>query len=76
VTKPSSDPALADLWRFIRGDADIAEFERWIYARSAELESRLGKQAAVEVLAADYRSPGAVARVREIGSRARKPRLR
>jgi hypothetical protein len=66
VTKLTSDPALSDLWRFIRGDADIAVVEQWIYARSDELESRLGKQAALEVLAADYRSPEAVARVREL----------
>ena len=60
------DPALADLWRFVRGDTDVAVFEQWIYARSEDLESRLGKQAALEVLAADYRSPEAVGRVKEL----------
>ena len=61
-----ADPALDDLWRFIRGDADVAAFEQWIYARTDELESRLGKQAALEVVAANSRSPEAVARVKEL----------
>jgi hypothetical protein len=64
--KQASDAALADLWRFVRGDVDVAAFEQWIYARSDELESRLGEQAALEVLAADYRSPEAMARVKEL----------
>ena len=66
MTKPISDPALADLWRFVRGDGKVATLEQWIYARSDELESRLGKQSALEVLAANYRSPEAVARVKEV----------
>ena len=66
MVAPMSDLALADLWRFIRGDAEVADFERWIYARSDELESRLGKQTALQLLAADYRSPEAVARVKEL----------
>ena len=57
---------LADLWRFVRGDGEVAAFEQWIYAHSDELESRLGEQAALQVLAADYRSPEAVGRVKEL----------
>jgi hypothetical protein len=60
------DAFVANVWWFVRGDAESAEFEQWIYARSNELESCLGKQATLEVLAADYRSPEAVVRVREI----------
>jgi hypothetical protein len=66
VTRPADDSALADLWRFVRGDTGIAAFEQWIYACSDEVESRLGKPAVLELLAADYRSPEAVARVKEL----------
>jgi len=66
VTRSPSDPALADLWRFVRGDATVAVFEQWIYARSDELERRLGQEKALEVLAADYRSSEAVVRVKEL----------
>jgi len=66
MTRPISDPALADLWRFVRDDAEVGAFEQWVYARSDELESRPGKQSALEVLAADFRSPEAVARVKEV----------
>jgi hypothetical protein len=65
VMTPTEDPVLSDLWRFIRGD-DVAALEQWVYARSDELESRLGKQAALDVLAANYRSPEAIARVRDV----------
>jgi hypothetical protein len=61
-----SDLVLADLWRFVRGDAEVAEFEQWTYAHNDELESCLGKQAALQLLAADYRSPEAVACVKEL----------
>jgi hypothetical protein len=45
---------------------DIAALERWVYARSDELESRLGKESALAVLAADYRSSEDVGRVKEL----------
>ena len=57
------DAFVANLWRFVRGDAESAEFEQWIYAHSDELESRLGKRTAIEVLVSDFRSPEALARV-------------
>jgi hypothetical protein len=60
------DPFLVDLWRFVRGDAESAEFERWIYRQSDELESRLGKGPALDVLGADFRSTEAVAGLRRI----------
>lgn len=60
------DSLLADLWRFVRGDRGVAEFEQWIYAHGDELASRLGEQAALQVLAADYRSPDAVAGVKAL----------
>src|SRR6185295_19378796 len=57
------DSFLADLWPFLRGDGAVAQFEQWIYAHSDELESRLGKQPAFEVLASNFRSREAVAGV-------------
>lgn len=60
------DPFLADLWRFVRGDAESAEFGQWIYGQSDQLESRLGKRPALDVLASDFRSPEAVAGVRRV----------
>jgi hypothetical protein len=61
-----SDLLLADLWRFVRGDGEVADFERWIYAHSEQLESRLGEREALRVLAADYRSSDAVAGVKRL----------
>lgn len=60
------DPLVVELWRFVRGDEEPAEFEQWIYAHSVELESRLGKQPALEVLATDFRSAAAVPAVRQV----------
>ena len=57
------DPFLDDLWRFIRGDAEPAEFEQWIYAQSNELESRLGSQLTLDVLSSDFRFPEGVSGV-------------
>lgn len=51
------DSFLADLWQFLGGDGAVAEFEQWIYAHSDELESRLGKQPALEVLASNFGRP-------------------
>jgi hypothetical protein len=66
VTTPISDVVIADLWRFIRGDAEVAEFEQWIYVHSKELLSLLGEQTALQVLASDFKSPQAVAGVKRI----------
>ena len=60
------DPLVAELWRFVRGDAEAAEFEQWIYGHSDELESRLGKRSALEVLASDFRSAEAFTTVRQV----------
>jgi hypothetical protein len=63
---PMLDPFVSDVWRFVRGDTEPREFEGWLYARTDELESRLGNQKALDVLAADYGSAAAVASVRKI----------
>jgi len=60
------DPFLSELWRFLRGDGGVAEFERWIYAHSDEIELRVGKQQALEVLAADFRSSEAIVGVKQL----------
>ena len=60
------DSFLADLWQFLRGDRGVAEFEQWIYAHSDELESRLGKQPALGVLASNFRSSEAVVGVKQL----------
>ena len=44
----------------------MGAFEQWVYAHSDDLESRLGTPAALQLLAADYRSPEAVMRVKEL----------
>ena len=60
------DPFVLNVWRFVRGDIDPREFERWLYARSDELGNRVGAQKALRLLSADYRSSTDVANVREI----------
>lgn len=59
------DPFTLDIWRFVRGDTGPREFEQWLYARTDELEGRLGAQKALDVLSADYGASGAVADVRK-----------
>jgi hypothetical protein len=63
---PMLDPFVFDMWRFVRGDTGPREFEQWLYARTDELENRLGNQKALDLLAADYGSAVAVASVRKI----------
>lgn len=60
------DPFILDIWRFVRGDTEPREFEQWLYARTNELENRLGAQKALDVLSADYGASAAVANVRKI----------
>jgi hypothetical protein len=63
-TDPTLDPRLITIWRFVRGDLDAAVFERWAYEHSDDLEGMFGKQDALHVLAADYRSTEAIAGVK------------
>ena len=63
--KRSLDPFLADVWRFVRGDTPVAEFEQWVYANSAEVEVRLGRQASLHVFSANYQSSESAAQVKE-----------
>lgn len=60
------DSFILDIWRFVRGDTEAREFEQWLYARTDELENRLGGQNALAVLSADYGVSAAVADVRKI----------
>lgn len=50
------DPILTEIWRFVRGDSDSAEFERWLYAHVDELSSRLDPPLLQQALSANYRS--------------------
>jgi len=59
------DPFVLNVWRFVRGDTDPREFERWVYAHTDQLEGRVGASEALDVLSADYASSAAVANVRK-----------
>jgi hypothetical protein len=50
---------MARLWRFARGETSTADFERWLYA-TPELESLLGPQLYLPLIAEDYRDVGGV----------------
>jgi hypothetical protein len=60
------DPFTLEMWRFVRGDIEPRDFERWVYAQADEFECRLGAQNALDVLSADYGTPTAVAEVRKL----------
>lgn len=64
--KRALDPFVVDVWRFVRGDTPVAEFEQWVYANSAEVEVRLGRQSSLQVFSASYQSSEAVAQVKEM----------
>jgi len=64
--RPTLDPVLPEIWRLVRGDADVAELERWVYAKSDDLVLRIGERASLELLSADYRSVVPVARVKDV----------
>ena len=51
------DPFTLEIWRFVRGDIEPCDFERWLYAQAGELDSRLGVQNALDLLSADYGTP-------------------
>jgi hypothetical protein len=65
IVRPTLDPFVVTVWRFVRGDTDAREFEQWLYARTDELENRLGAQKALDVLSADYGTSEAVANIRK-----------
>jgi hypothetical protein len=66
TNKRSLDPFLVDVWRFVRGDTTIADFEQWVYANNAEVELRLGRDRSLQVFSSSYRSSEAVAQVRGV----------
>lgn len=48
------------LWRFVRGDLEVPEFEAWLYAHTAP-EALLGPELSLVLLSADYRKPFVIA---------------
>ena len=65
-SQPLIDSVLAEIWRFVRGDADVSDFEQWLYANSDEFSARLGDEGLLEVISANYQSADDVARVKAI----------
>lgn len=48
------------IWRFIVGDTDLREFERWV-SESPDLEETLGEDIYLDLISSDYGNPEAVA---------------
>jgi hypothetical protein len=58
-------PPLLDLiWRFVRGDLSVAEFERRVY-EDEELETALGADRYLALISTDFRDPVAVRQARQ-----------
>jgi hypothetical protein len=57
--KQASDPTIASIWRFVRGDMPTSDFEQWIYSDPAA-ETVLGKDLYFEVVSTDFSSKDAV----------------
>jgi hypothetical protein len=51
------------IWRFLRGDTSVRDFERWVY-ETPVLESILGNDLYMRLLAANYADPDTVLRLR------------
>jgi hypothetical protein len=52
------------LWRFVRGDIAILDFEQWVYV-TPELEALLGQDRHLELISADYSSSDAQRRLQK-----------
>lgn len=59
---PPSD-SVTPVWRFVRGDTPVAEFERWSNETDA-LEQVLGKPLYMELISTDFRNAEEVDRIR------------
>ena len=57
------DDTLATLWRFVRGDMAVRDFEAWLYADES-LELRFGKPLYLQLISADFRDAQAIRQVR------------
>ena len=53
------------IWRFVRGDMPVPEFEEWLYSDKA-LESLFGPEAYLEIISVDFGKKGAVFEVKEL----------
>jgi hypothetical protein len=45
------------LWRFVRGDLPVADFEAWLYRRQ-DLEQELGEALYMELISFNYQDQG------------------
>jgi len=59
------DPRIKNIWRFIRGDMKIKDFERWLYSENS-IEQVLGKDLYFEVISVNYSDNGALYRIRQL----------
>jgi hypothetical protein len=53
--KKSISPVIANIWKFVRGDALPLEFEAWFY-QTEELESQMPADLHFEVLSINFKN--------------------
>jgi len=59
------DSRIRNIWRFIRGDMKVQDFEQWIYSENS-LEKMLGKTLYLETLSANYSDKDSLNKVKEV----------
>jgi hypothetical protein len=59
------DSRIENIWRFIRGDMKVQEFEQWVYSENS-LEKMLGKTLYFETISVNYSGKDALNKIKEL----------
>ncbi len=59
------DPIIENIWRFIRGDIRVQDFEQWVYSENS-LEKMLGKTLYFEIISVHYSDKDAVYKIKQL----------
>jgi hypothetical protein len=59
------DSRIESIWRFIRGDMKVQDFEQWVYSEN-NLEKMLGKTLYLETISVNYSDEDALRKIKEL----------
>ena len=59
------DSRIESIWRFIRGDMKVQEFEQWVYSENT-LEKMLGKTLYLETISVNYSDKDALRKIKKL----------
>ena len=65
MTASGPDENIETIWRFLRGDMPVLEFEQWVYGEKT-LESTLGPDLYLELISASFKSKDSAYQIKEM----------